>query len=154
MLVTYFTLPTSVYNISSYFIIIGALRGYRGFVYDECLIADYNFSYYITLFGKPLILLIIPKCIVLSAPRVLSESVANVIEFCDQELGLINYKNSDGTVDFIRRLNNLFDILNLRNLRAFGYKKPLSPNNFDQVKTFLDETYKYIKSLKIADKTY
>ncbi|ELT87842.1 hypothetical protein CAPTEDRAFT_208146 [Capitella teleta] len=48
----------------------------------------------------------------------------------------------------MRIFNNLFDILNSRNLYDFGFKKPLSLENFTDVCSFLLEAKDYIKGLK------
>ncbi|ELT87347.1 hypothetical protein CAPTEDRAFT_189147 [Capitella teleta] len=52
------------------------------------------------------------------------------------------------TVKFMRIFNNFFDILNSRNLYDFGFKKPLSLENFTDVCSFLLEAIDYIKGLK------
>ncbi|XP_037295086.1 uncharacterized protein LOC115456290 isoform X1 [Manduca sexta] len=85
------------------------------------------------------------------AAQLLSESVANALEFCSKELSLEQFGNCDATADFIRKFNILFDILNTRNLKAYGYKKPLMTKNYDNIKKFLDEMFDYIKSIKIGN---
>lgn len=85
------------------------------------------------------------------ATQLLSESVADSIEFCDKILQLPKFKNSEATVKFIRIVNKLFDILNSRNVKQFGYKKPINPRNEQDILTFLDESYNYIKNLKVSN---
>lgn len=86
------------------------------------------------------------------AAQVMSESVANAIEFCERELNISNFKHSAGTVNFIRKMNNLFDVLNSRNLKAHTYKKPLCGKNFSEIKLFLDEMILYLTKLKLGGK--
>lgn len=84
------------------------------------------------------------------AAQLFSESVAVAIEYCKEELKLEEFQNSKGTIDFLRNFNNLFDLLNSRNLRAYGFKKPLGLNNFDQNFSFLNNMSDYIKSIKLG----
>lgn len=57
------------------------------------------------------------------AAQTLSESVAVAIDFC-REKGLPDFEGSEATTDFLRKINDLFDILNSRSLKAFGTKRP------------------------------
>ncbi|KAL4718703.1 hypothetical protein ACJJTC_011322, partial [Scirpophaga incertulas] len=83
------------------------------------------------------------------AAQVMSESVANAIEFCDTELKISDFKNSEGTVDFIRKINNLFDVLNSRNLKSYTYKKPLYQKNFPEIKKIFGRHGCIFNELKI-----
>lgn len=85
------------------------------------------------------------------AAQLFSESVADAIEFCSDELKVDCFKHSAATVDFIRKLNNLFDIMNSRNLNAYSFKKPMMVENYTQIKPFLDEMFQYLKQLKLGD---
>ena len=62
------------------------------------------------------------------AAQLLSESVANSLQFC-VENNLVEFKGCEGTIKFLRIFNNLFDILNSRNLCSRDYKCPLQPQN-------------------------
>lgn len=53
------------------------------------------------------------------------------------------------TTKLIKIINALFGVLNLRNLSQFGFKKPLSSENYDQVATFLNDT-DYLSNLKAS----
>ena len=64
------------------------------------------------------------------ATQVFSASVATALKFCKDVLVLDDFKDVGATVEFIEIVNNLFDILNSRNLLHFGFKKPLSTKNF------------------------
>lgn len=48
------------------------------------------------------------------AAQTLSSSVANSIEFCDRDLGLPEFRDSEAIVRFIRCIDRLFDFLNSR----------------------------------------
>lgn len=85
------------------------------------------------------------------AVQVFSESVADATEFCKNELDLVGFRNSDATIDFIRKINNLFDIMNSRNMNAYTYKKPLFNGNFSRHKLFLLNMYKYLTELKLNE---
>src|SRR6218665_3571433 len=54
------------------------------------------------------------------AAQTLSSSVADAIAFCDETLHLPKFQNSSATVNFIRIIDHLFDILNSRNPLAKG----------------------------------
>ena len=63
------------------------------------------------------------------AAQTLSSSVADAIEFCNEELKLPEFQKSEATVKFIRIVDRLFDLLNSRNPMAKGYKAPLRISN-------------------------
>ena len=81
------------------------------------------------------------------AAQILSDSVATSLEFCMSE-GLAGFEHCDATVKFIRMFNKLFDVLNSRNLQGHGFKSPIRPHNFDEVRNCLTECKAYIMSLK------
>lgn len=83
------------------------------------------------------------------AAQTLSASVADAIEFCAESLALEEFKNCGPTVEFIKKFNSLFDIMNSRNLNSYGYKKPLLKQNCDAHKEFLENMYRYITGLKL-----
>lgn len=81
------------------------------------------------------------------AAQLLSESVACSLGFCLQK----QYQEFEGckaTIKFIRVFNNLFDILNSRNLNAFGWKSPFQDKNYMKYVEFLKEAKTYILFLK------
>jgi hypothetical protein len=53
------------------------------------------------------------------AARVFSNSVADAIDTCRDELKLPAFKGSEATSRFIRVVNDTFDLLNARDLRAW-----------------------------------
>lgn len=84
------------------------------------------------------------------AVQTFSNSVADSIEFCEEN-HFEQFQGSSPTVDFIRKVNNLFDILNSRNINAYGYKKPLNMKNFVNINVFLNEVFDYLSSLKLEN---
>lgn len=83
------------------------------------------------------------------ATQLLSLSVAKAIEFCDNHLKLSEFKHSSATTEFITILNNIFDILNSRNLKHHGFKKPMNPTNCDEIIAYLKLAKDYLISLSI-----
>lgn len=83
------------------------------------------------------------------ATQTISESVANAIEYCEEKFHC--FSGSAATVDFIRRFNKLFDVLNSRNLNAHGFKKPINRDNFTCINNYLNDMYVYISKLKMED---
>lgn len=59
------------------------------------------------------------------ATQLMSRSVAKAIQFC-QDLKLPAFDNSDATIKILLLLNDLFDILNSRNLKNVGFKKTVA----------------------------
>ena len=79
------------------------------------------------------------------AAQSLSSSVADAIEYCTNVLKLPQFKGSEATVKFINTTDDLFDILNCRNICAKGYKAPLCVNNKSSWLPFLYKASSYIK---------
>lgn len=59
------------------------------------------------------------------ATQLLSNSVADALQFCEQKLKLPQFQGCSGTINFIRSLNDLFDILNSHSMRPPGWKKDM-----------------------------
>lgn len=83
------------------------------------------------------------------ATQLLSRSVSKALEFCRQELKLIDFADSAGTEKFIMILNNAFDIFNSRNFKDYGYKRPLSAKNKDEAFAALEEAQDLILNLSL-----
>lgn len=81
------------------------------------------------------------------AVQTLSASVADAIDFCREDLELPQFKNSEGTVKFIRMFDKLFDFLNSCNPVAKGFKAPLRPSNKGTWMNFFEEAKQYIRGL-------
>lgn len=59
------------------------------------------------------------------AAQTISSSVADALEFCQEDLGLKTFSGSGPLVKFLRLFDRLFDILNSRNPLAKNFKAPL-----------------------------
>ena len=81
------------------------------------------------------------------AAQTLSDSVADAIQFLS-ESKVDGFEGSEATVIFIRTVNRLFDIFNTRNLIGYGYKKPLSDENYSLVSQQLSKDSDYLSNLK------
>lgn len=66
-------------------------------------------------------------------------------------LKLLQFNNCEATVVFIKMINDVFDILNIRTLVAPAFKKALSNPNIADVRNFIDKTQNYIKQLRFLD---
>lgn len=87
------------------------------------------------------------------ATQVYSESVANAIKTCREDLNMDAFRDSEETENFIKKMNIMFDIFNSRAMRQFEYKKPLCSENKQKIFDFLDELKEYILNLKIKHMT-
>lgn len=83
------------------------------------------------------------------ATQLLSRSVSKALNFCEKTLKIPEFQNSDSTAGFITILNNLFDVLNTRNLNDYGFKKPLSKDNSTKILSFLSKAKDFLLSLSI-----
>ena len=82
------------------------------------------------------------------AAQTLSSSVANAIEFLDVSAKHPSFCDSQGTVKFIRTIDQLFDMLNSRNPIGKGFKTPLRLQSKDTWQEIFSTTAKYLLSLK------
>ena len=87
------------------------------------------------------------------AAQTLSSSVANAIQFLDKSFKLPEFQNSNGTVEFLRTIDRLFDMLNSRSPLGNGFKTPLKlVNKFLWEEIFTSSAH-YLLSLKTDTKT-
>ncbi|KYN20001.1 THAP domain-containing protein 9, partial [Trachymyrmex cornetzi] len=87
------------------------------------------------------------------AVQIFSNSVANAIDFCRIDLKLQQFDNSTATSLFIRNMNNIFDLLNSRNLLCKNEsQQPISLSNIDRIKENITKYIEYINDLYIDDK--
>ena len=82
------------------------------------------------------------------AAQTLSSSVADALEFCQKDIKFTQFKGCEATVEFIRKFDQLFDLMNSRNPLARNFKAPMHPCNEKQWRPFLSNMYDYISSLK------
>ncbi|KAJ3650456.1 hypothetical protein Zmor_016555 [Zophobas morio] len=73
--------------------------------------------------------------------------VADALEFL-KDLGIGDFQGCEATIEFIRRIDSLFDILNSRSVRAKNFKAPLRENNEEMWRPFLIDTNDYLLNLK------
>uniref|UniRef100_A0A1B0DPB1 THAP-type domain-containing protein n=1 Tax=Phlebotomus papatasi TaxID=29031 RepID=A0A1B0DPB1_PHLPP len=92
------------------------------------------------------------------AAQTLSNSVANAIDVCREQLKLPDFKDSQGTSNFLRVFNNAFDVLNSRSSNHAGNKSQQSkelvvssPNGtgFIGMRACLTNLVQIYKNLKI-----
>lgn len=83
------------------------------------------------------------------AAETFSEAVASSIEFLMQQ-NIPEFEGAQPTVDFVRRMNTLFDVFNSKNANEKNiFKKNLCAENKRIIFDFLDETSKFFKELKV-----
>lgn len=87
------------------------------------------------------------------ATQLFSASVADAIQFCDETLKLPDFKQSKATVEFVRVLNDIFDVFNSRQMSDGFYKQPLHKDNYAFVMKRMDYCKTYLLSLKHLDGT-
>lgn len=83
------------------------------------------------------------------AAQTLSHSVAAAISFLES-IETPNFINTESTTNFILHINNLFDVLNSRNKFGKQYKTPITAENYERVKEYVDEASDYLMSLTDA----
>ena len=86
------------------------------------------------------------------AAQSFSSGVADALYYCNHELKLSQFEGSDPTIQFIRMIDHLFDILNSRTPFSKGYKAPLKVENKSSWKPFLDEAYVYLSNITTTTK--
>ena len=85
--------------------------------------------------------------------QAVSSSVADAIVFLQKSPKFPNFEGSLGTVKFIRVIDRLFDMLNLRNPHGQGFKAPLRPHSKDTWEEIFLSSAKYLLSLRTASTT-
>lgn len=84
------------------------------------------------------------------AAETLSNSVADAIEFLTTN-GVPEFQGSGATVEYIRRINNIFDILNSKDKKnSICFKRPISAETKIEYFKYFDESIQYIKNLKLS----
>ncbi|GBM01114.1 DNA transposase THAP9 [Araneus ventricosus] len=82
------------------------------------------------------------------AAQLFSSSVADAIDYCHNKLKLQDFIGSEATVEFLRLINTLFDVLNSRSIRQHGYKKAVSKQNADLYLQFMHKAKAYIQGVQ------
>lgn len=82
------------------------------------------------------------------AAQVISVRVAAAIENCNKEINLLKFKDSEGTIAFLRIFDKLFDALNSRNPFGKSSKAPMKVTNRERWMSLFCEAEDYITGLK------
>lgn len=86
------------------------------------------------------------------AAQLLSRSVAESMTFC-RESNIPGFENCQPTVEFLRHMNDIFDILNARNIRGKALKAPIRPARMIELEGLKIKFQDYIKSLRMSKNT-
>lgn len=81
------------------------------------------------------------------ATQVISDSVADALQFCDKILKSKEFSDSEATCEFFRIFNRAFDMLDSKAPFAKGTKAPLKATNKDIWSNAFEETKEYILNL-------
>lgn len=86
------------------------------------------------------------------AAQTLSNSTASSLEYLDKVMHEENFLGSEGTVEYCRLFNNLFDIMNTKPKHCDGkYKQPMSEETINQFRSYFEFAQKYIKGLELFE---
>lgn len=67
------------------------------------------------------------------AAQLFSKSVADALDFCCKELKLKDFEECVPTINFIRKMNVSFDILNSHSIVAFDNKRAICESNVERI---------------------
>lgn len=82
------------------------------------------------------------------AAETLSNGTADAIEFLNSKK-IPEFNGCEATVEFIRRINNVFDILNSKDDSKNGFKRPISVETKEDYFKYFDESINYFQGLKL-----
>lgn len=82
------------------------------------------------------------------ATQMLSSSVADALKFCSDELKLCGFEDCNGTIQFLRLINDVFDVLNSCSIRPPGWKKAMCSENIGLIDALFEGAINYINNLK------
>ena len=83
--------------------------------------------------------------------QLLSESVASALQFCEESLKHPDFSNTAATSNFLRKFNNVFDVLNSKSPLGKYSKAPIGQSNEKYWMKIIDETRDYIPTLHETD---
>lgn len=83
------------------------------------------------------------------AAQLFSSSVADALEYCEQELKYPQFSGCAATVQFLRTTDAAFDVLNSRNPLGKGHKAPIKPTTKHRAMGILQETESLLCGLKM-----
>lgn len=82
------------------------------------------------------------------ATQTLSKSVADSMEFLMHK-GKCEFLHCAATIRFVRIFNDLFDVLNSKEMTQSMHKSSVTPANYSRISTLFENAIKYIKALKL-----
>lgn len=85
------------------------------------------------------------------AAQLFSRSVADALQLCESDLKLPAFKHAAATIKFIQIINDLFDILNSKNIKQPGLKSAIHSANFATIQEVLNNGFDYIKKLQLTN---
>lgn len=71
------------------------------------------------------------------AAQTLSSSVATGLQLF-HDLNVPQFADVEGTIHFVRLIDNIFDVINVMHPNCNGFKQAIRPGNLDQIKAFCD----------------
>ncbi|RVE40646.1 hypothetical protein evm_014704 [Chilo suppressalis] len=80
------------------------------------------------------------------AAQLFSESVADALSFCKNNLNLPDFANVNRTVEFLKIINDIFDILDSKT-HGFGFKRAMNQTNYQSCFKKLDEAKHILMNL-------
>lgn len=84
------------------------------------------------------------------AAQTLSESTATSLEYLSSQQHQ-NFLDAEATIDFIKRINNIFDCLNSRSRFAFELRSALIENNSNEIFNYFEESIQYFENIKLQN---
>ncbi|KAJ8333906.1 hypothetical protein SKAU_G00412300 [Synaphobranchus kaupii] len=83
------------------------------------------------------------------AAQLFSSSVADALEYCEQELKYPQFRGCAATVQFLHTIDGAFDVLNSRNPLGKGLKAPIKPSTKDRTEAILQQAETCLRRLKV-----
>ena len=87
------------------------------------------------------------------AAQLFSSSVADALEYCEQELKYLQFRGCLATAQFLRTIDAAFDVLNSRNPFGKGLKAPLKASTKDRARAILEQAETCLRGLKVKNKS-
>lgn len=84
--------------------------------------------------------------------QTLSNSVATALQQLEED-DIKDFVACSATVEFIRIINDVFDILNSRNLYSYEYKQSMILQTFNNIISFFEKAKLYLSKIKIKVST-
>ena len=84
------------------------------------------------------------KMVVKFASQVFSKTVAAAIDHLRDDLKVEQFKGSEATTNFIRKINDLFDFENSTSKFGRGLQSPVKPEDFG----YIEEICRYLCSIR------